>query len=124
MNGRRFLLVAACLLALAPPAFTNEGHQRLLRLDESDRGVLLAALLRQSGEDCPRATRTFFQGRARDGSVFWNAACSNGKAYVVRIADDAGGSTVILNCDVLKVSSEAVCFKTFASQEAKRTAKK
>lgn len=66
----------------------------------------LAARIRTHGEPCDTVTRTFLQG-VRVGAEVWNAACANGRAYIVTLPTD--GPTTIVPCEL----SAVPCFTTF-----------
>jgi hypothetical protein len=72
-----------------------------------DPGAKLGAIVRSADFDCPQVTRFMQQGES-DGSMFWNATCSNGKSYAIGI--NPSGSTRILECEVLKQTVGADCF--------------
>lgn len=91
----------------------NEAHQRLQKANEKERAAIFTKLLTSSGEDCPKVTRTFFQGAAVNGDAFWNVACSNGKAFSIQVNGDSEGSTKIMDCAMLKLVNAGECFKAF-----------
>ena len=104
------------LLALVTDtAFANESHKQLAAMSEADRRVMLSLFMRENGEAC-FVTKTFYQGSDSKGTASWNVACSNGKAFVIGVANDAGGSTSILGCEVLKAVARVECFKPFSQQ--------
>jgi hypothetical protein len=82
-------------------------------MTEPERVAALNRFLIQSGETC-EVTRTFFQGvNKADGSAFWNVACRNSGALSIMITADAGGSTRITDCSVIKAVANVECFKPF-----------
>lgn len=106
------LLVGAAYVC---PAFgqTNAASDALRRMTEPERIAALNRFLTQSGESCD-VTRTFFQGvNKSDGSAFWNVACRNGGALSIMVSADAGGSTRITDCGVMKAVANVECFKPF-----------
>ncbi len=59
---------------------------------------------------CPVAV-TYFAGiDTKDGAAYWHVACTSGRAYAVTIADDAEGSTRIMDCPFAKTLG-LTCFK-------------
>lgn len=108
---RTLMLVVAPLVAGA--AIANPAHDELIALSEPKRAAMLAKLLQASGEQqCSSVTRTFFQGRDRDGNAYWNVVCAEGPSYSIRVDNNATGSTRITDCGVLKRVG-APCFKSF-----------
>lgn len=102
------------LITIAPAlAFANEANNILSKMSETDRNSALAGLIKRSDEPCGRITKSFFQGLDKSGNAFWNVRCSNKKAFVVMIYNDATGSTKILECSVLKAVAGVECFKKF-----------
>jgi hypothetical protein len=59
------------------------------------------------GDSCGIVTRTFLRGvdRAKP-TVYWSAACANGKSYQIRVTADR---VRITNCGLANLS-EALCF--------------
>jgi hypothetical protein len=45
-----------------------------------------------------------------DNDAYWSVRCTNGKSYQIRIKADDGGSTSVLDCDVLKLAKVS-CFQ-------------
>lgn len=59
---------------------------------------------------CVEVTRVYFQGVDRsDRADTWNAACTGGHAYSIRIKPD--GSNKILSCSVLEAVAGVRCFE-------------
>jgi hypothetical protein len=115
-GARRALLVAVPLLLLILPpglACANPAHTALAKLSDVDRNALLTAWMQKSGEACD-VTSSFFQGFDSLQTAYWNVRCSDGRAFVFGINNDAQGSGKILDCAVLKrLGSAAECFKKF-----------
>lgn len=97
-------------LAVASLAAANPAHDKLAALNDADRQTALGAVL--IGERCA-VVRTFFQGFDKQRGAYWNAACSDGRAFGVTIKNDAQGSTTILDCAVLKRIARVDCFTKF-----------
>jgi len=106
-------LAATVLIACAPAFAENVAHEGLQAMSEAQRKDALARLLRESGENCPVASRTFYQGSDSNGNAFWNVACLGGKNWSIQIANDKNGSTRLLSCDMLAAVNGGVCFKKF-----------
>jgi len=68
------------------------------------------ALGQVAGEGCAGKT-AFFMGMLPDNRASWSVLCTNGKSYNVSISPDAGGSTKVLECSVLKTIGRVDCFK-------------
>jgi hypothetical protein len=66
------------------------------------------------GEPCGNVTRLYHQGTDRGrGDVYWNAACSNGRSYSIRVQPD--GTYNVTNCAILKLA-HLDCFKPLTEQ--------
>jgi hypothetical protein len=108
----RAALFLGCSI-LIEHAFANEAHQRMTAMSASERNSFLTRYLQSSGERCDSVTKAFFQGSSKQGQAFWNAACRNGKAYLIMINNDATGSSRIMDCSLLKAVNAGECFKPF-----------
>ena len=85
-----------------------------LKMSEAERSAMLEKYLHQTDEKCDKVTRTFFQGVQKDtGAAFWNVGCRDKNAYVIMINNDAGGTTKVLSCAMLKAVKAGECFKKF-----------
>lgn len=102
---------AALLLTVA--AHANPAHDQLSAMSEQQRRSFLASYLTKSGENCSSASKTFYQGSDKKGNAFWNVACTGGADYLIQINNDAGGSSRVLNCKVLKAVNAGTCFTKF-----------
>lgn len=112
-SGRPLLL--ALLIAAAPCAVAgpNKTNDQLLALPGSQRQALFALMLGSSGERCSSVTRTFFQGSSSNGAAFWSVSCAGGKDWQVMVNPDAGGSTKILECSMLRALNAGKCFTKY-----------
>lgn len=68
----------------------------------------LASVIRSAGSSCAATRRTFKAGVADDLTEFWNAECTGGESYVVKVAPD--GSSKVLSCDVYTAATGRKCF--------------
>jgi hypothetical protein len=93
-----------------PAAAQNRFHAKLVAVSEKERNDRLSVVV--VAESC-RVIRSFFQGFDPSGGAHWNVACSNGKAFVVLINNDARGSTRVMECEILKITGGRECFKKF-----------
>lgn len=81
---------------------------------EDQRASLLRTAIESTGEKCVEVTRTFFQGTVpSNGAAMWNAECYQGKSYSISVANDAGGSTRVLECGVMNAVTRTPCFQSF-----------
>jgi hypothetical protein len=86
-----------------------------LKLTPDFRALALAQIVVGSGDRCT-GTTTFFMGmNPRDNDAYWSVRCTNGKSYQIRIKADDGGSTSVLDCDVLKLAKVS-CFQKLDQQ--------
>lgn len=110
----QWAVLAAALFGSCAPALANKANDILQKMSESERKVMLEKYLHKTDEKCDKVVRTFFQGFQKDtGAAFWNVGCHDKNAYVIMINNDAGGSTRILSCSVLKAVKAGECFKKF-----------
>lgn len=106
------LAAAILLLAGASPASANKANEILQKMSESERSAMLERYLHQTGEKCDKVTRTFFQGVQKEtGAAFWNVGCRDKNAYTIMINNDAGGTTKIVSCAMIKAVGAGECFK-------------
>ncbi len=108
-KGKVLLLVGLIGFSFSLVVGANEAHKQLVKLPNKERNAMFGKLLADKG--CGTVTRTFFQGFDDKRTAYWNAACKNGDAYMVGIGNDAGGSTKILSCAMLKAVNAGECFK-------------
>ncbi len=101
------------ILIIAYSALANPAHERLSALSETDRNKILTRFLKSSGESCDAVIRNFHQGSDQSGNAFWNAGCANNRAFLIKINNDAQGSTRILDCDLLRAVHGGKCFQKF-----------
>ncbi len=101
-----------CLLglALAAPAFANEGHQLLLSQSKAERAITLAGILQTSGKACAEVSRSFLQGTDENRAAYWNAECAGGETYVIQIP--VSNQTRVLECKIMAMIG-VECFTRF-----------
>ena len=98
-------------LALAVPAFANEGHQLLLSQSKAERATTLAGILQTSGKTCETVSRSFLQGTDEaNRAAYWNAECSGGETYVIQIPPS--NKTRVLECKIMEMIG-VKCFTRF-----------
>jgi len=98
-------------LALAVPAFANEGHQLLLSQSKAERATTLAGILQTSGKTCETVSRSFLQGTDKENqAAYWNAECSGGETYVIQIPPS--NKTRDLECKIMEMIG-VKCFTRF-----------
>lgn len=99
---RSMILLAAALLAgcereravpdteqaAAPVTIRNDFHERMLALDELQRGAALRRAIRASKERCDRVEAAAFQ-QDHENLKMWTARCQTA-AYAVFLAADGG----------------------------------
>ena len=111
-------ILGTCLTGIAiayvtsSSAWSNEAHDRLMRLSDSQRNAMFTKLLNASGETC-QVTKNFYQGSTKDGAAFWNVACKGKDGFTIAVYNDATGSTKILECRIMKLVGATPCFKKF-----------
>ena len=93
----------------------NTAHALLFNKRPSEQAHFLGTAVEYVGDKCT-GEKAFFMGFSSDNSAFWSVGCSNGDEYVVQIFADAGGSSRVLDCGVLKLVSGVECFKKLSAQ--------
>ena len=66
-----------------------------MALSEAQRNTVWTNVLRDSGENCDHATRTFLAESEYEDA--WNVGCANGVDFSISVYRD-GGRTKILTC--------------------------
>lgn len=107
------LIVTSVMVLWAGLTHANKAHSIIANQSESERRAFFTSFIKNSGESCDSVTKTFFQGLSSQREAFWNVRCRNSRAYLIKIDDDATGSTKILDCGVLKAVGGGECFKKF-----------
>lgn len=110
MNIVKIVWIGLLSLALAAPAFANEGHQLLLSQTKAERATTLAGILQTSGKACAEVSRSFLQGTDENQAAYWNAECSGGETYVIQIP--ASSQTRVLECKIMAMIG-VKCFTRF-----------
>lgn len=102
---------AALALTASGTVFANEAHNRLLRLPAAARTTTLAEVVRSSGNACAGISSEY-KGSDKSGQAFWRIDCSNGKSFLVGIANDRVGSTKVLPCSLMQaLTKKDTCFE-------------
>ena len=91
--------------------YANIWYVQLLTMSNKEQNKKLSSILNASGTSCS-ATVSFFQGIDSENSVYYNVACSNGRSYVIHLADNLKAKARIMDCDVMS-SMGIPCFKKF-----------
>jgi hypothetical protein len=118
MRGR-ILLLAAMLLAAGSvwaaaqtAGSGNPTNDRLLALPPARQAQVLADSF---GRGCVGVS-AFPMGVASTAKwkflAYWSVRCKNGKSYVVQIAPDAKGTSIVADCRALQGTGRE-CFKKF-----------
>ncbi len=102
--------LVAVTSAIAMPAMASSGNKAHDMLTALPAGQRAAALGYVVGEGC-RGKTAFFMGMEEDKSALWSVACVNGKSYAVMLDPDARGTTIVLECNVLRIIAGTDCFK-------------
>jgi hypothetical protein len=94
------------------PNTGNAAHDQLLSLEPNMQAVALGQTVNEGcvGRDA------FYMGMDPKLNAYWSVRCANGKKYQVRISSDAGGSTTIMDCNLLKAVGKISCFEKLADQ--------
>lgn len=108
-----FMVAGAMLLAIPLGASANPAHDQLKSMTEAKRQALLTKFMAKSNKQCTAVTQTFYQGSDQNDNAIWNAKCADGSTFAIQVNNDAGGSTRIISCAVLKSVSGQKCFTKF-----------
>jgi hypothetical protein len=87
----------------------------LLKKTKAEQALFLGKAVGSSGDNCT-GSKAFFMGTGSNSEAYWSVRCTNRHAFQVKIFADAGGSTKVLDCAVLKAMSGVECFQRFAGQ--------
>jgi len=85
----------------------------LLAKSSVEQRAILAELIRGLGDRCPAAERVLFRGADAKRNGSWAIECRGGEDYAVTIKNDPGGSTQILECDILHAFGGPGCWERF-----------
>ena len=100
MTKQKTWILCGLVVLFASTASANAVHQALKQMSPTKRAETLGSLISATEAQCV-ATRTFDGGTDdRSGSAFWHVGCANGASWIVQIANDAGGSTRLMECEV------------------------
>lgn len=108
--------LAACALfcaAVVDQAAANAVHEQLAALTEDQRRGVLMRMMQREGEQCGAVTITFYQGRAKDGSAFWNLSCRPGVDWQVMFGGADGQDVKLLKCESVRLLRTRPCFQRF-----------
>jgi len=108
------LTIISLLFVVAQPVSANDISKLLESKSSSERSIILANLLHQSGKSCDKATQTFLQGVDSDDAAYWNVFCSNGQSYNIQVPSNPSVQPGILECSIMK-DIGVECFKKLES---------
>lgn len=91
--------------------YANIANDILLSRTTEQKMLILSGIINAAGEPCS-PIESFYQGVDRQDAAYWNVFCSNGKAFVIQIANDEAATKTIIPCNAMK-SLGAQCFKRF-----------
>ncbi|QMT61455.1 MULTISPECIES: hypothetical protein [unclassified Legionella] len=99
------------LLVVSSCDYANIANNILLSRTSEQKAQILSGIINSAGEPCI-PTEAFYQGVDLNDAAYWNIACSNGKSFVIQIANDAAATKTIIQCSAMK-SLGTQCFKKF-----------
>lgn len=107
------LLLLSLVALLSNAALANTLSDKVDAMSDNGRRNFTAALVQQSGAECPAVQRVFFQGLL-DKAAVWNVKCSGKNAdFGVIFYDDQANTTRVMPCAQLKEMGAPSCFKKF-----------
>jgi hypothetical protein len=99
----------------------NVANDALLAKPDSERLAVLGPLAGGAmGTSCS-ANRAYYRGVDAEHHAVWSVGCSDGTSYAVMIDPDAGGSTTVADCRVIKAVAGEDCFAPLGTSEPPRT---
>jgi hypothetical protein len=102
------------LVLLAVPAFAqdrtppprntgNRAHELFVDAPPATKKKVMESQIQYVGEKPCSVTRVSFRFFEQQSKLsMWRADCSDGRSYMVNFAADAGGSSKVLSCAVMK----------------------
>ncbi len=110
----RWLLLGIAVLSSATARAANGANDYLLSVPPK---VQASTLAKAVGENC-RGQTAFYEGIGRtglsEGKGFWSVRCADGRSFSVQVNPD--GTSLVLECAVLKALNAGTCFKKFPNQ--------
>ncbi len=103
------MIVLACATGAAA---RNAADDQLKTFTETSQRAALAGVVRSAGDACSAVTKTPYRGRDKQDHAYYAVRCKEGTEYQVQIKSDAGGSTSVLSCAVMKRLNTA-CWTKF-----------
>lgn len=105
-------LLAAPTSALAEPQWRpTPGQRAILAMSAADTLAILGRVARSvaEGRDCREKSYRRLGLDPDDGELYYLVRCESGAEFAVRVKRDAGGSTGVMSCDLLKVVAGTDC---------------
>lgn len=107
------LICVAVLSCIWLAAWANPVHDQFSALTEEQRANILQRQMAREQLPCKAVTRTFFQGKAKDGSAFWSFSCRDGADWQIMFGGASGTDMRIANCKTIAAVSGGRCFTKF-----------
>jgi len=104
-------IMAVSLFILTSFAYANVASDILASRTRDQQAQILGNIINAAGEPCTPG-QVFFQGLDVYGAAYWDIACSEGRAFVIQIMNNAAATTTIVRCNAMK-SLGATCFTDF-----------
>jgi hypothetical protein len=95
-----FGLMALLFFGERSLSYANEAGDRLNAFPEAERTYFLGLTVRSAEYACEPVS-SLKKGDYR-GSAFYLVTCASGRRYLVKVWDDSGGSTTILDCELMQ----------------------
>lgn len=97
------VLSAVATLLMASEAVSNEAHRLLQQRSMAEQAKFLGTSVNAAGHAC-RPSGSTFKGMDQDDNAYYTVFCDNGQTYMVQVKPDAGGSTRVLSCDIVRLT--------------------
>ena len=89
--------------------YGNIANDILMSRTPEQKTQILSNIVNAAGVPCTPIV-SFFQGLDTLDAAYWNIDCSNGKSFVIQIANDDDATTTVFQCSAMR-SLGMHCFK-------------
>lgn len=97
------VIFAFCVsLAVAGSLASAQTYRMLEQQSNAEKARILRSLINSAGNPCSEVTTVMFRGADADQAGYWTVSCSDGGNWQVQVKNDAGGSSSVVSCDVLR----------------------
>lgn len=109
--GLGTVVVSAIVFGAPTCDAANPAYELLQKSTLRERARVLGTAIESAGYIC-EPTEVVLMGLSKDEIAFYTVACENGRAYMIAVQPDAGGSSRVTDCAVIKAIG-ANCWETW-----------